>query len=104
MFTAFLANQLNPITTSKKSSSRRVTPRFSDPPAVSPIINSGLNNIEKIRIYKPHSNFTNEIVKIASAKVPQIKMEGGYCEIRNPDRRAMPVKKIRRIGVRTVFV
>ncbi len=50
LFTAFLANQLNPITASKKSSNRSVTPLPRDPPAVSPIVISGLKSMEKIKM------------------------------------------------------
>jgi hypothetical protein len=58
--------------------------------------------MEKISIYKPHSIFTNVIVKIAIAKVTQIKMVGGYWEIKKPTRRATARKKMSRRFVRTV--
>jgi hypothetical protein len=45
----------------------------------------------------------NEIIKMAKARVTQIKIVGGYCEIRNPTRRAIARKKISRRLVRTVF-
>jgi hypothetical protein len=60
--------------------------------------------MEKIRMYSPHSIFTNETMKIANARVAQIKMVGGYCEINNPARRAIAIKKIKRRCVRKVFV
>ena len=61
-----------------------------------------LENIENIRIYRPHSTFMNDRVKMAQPIAKPIKISGGYCEIRNPDRRAMARKKIRRRCVRTI--
>jgi hypothetical protein len=58
--------------------------------------------MEKIRIYNPHSMLINDTIKMANAKVTQIKIVGGYCEIRNPARRAIPRKKTNRKCVRTV--
>jgi hypothetical protein len=98
--TAFLANQLNPITTIKKSSNLKVTPRPKDPPAVSPMVNSGLKSIENIKMYSPHSKFTKETIKMAQPIDSPIKIPGGYWEIRNPARRAIARKKIRRKCVR----
>jgi hypothetical protein len=43
-------------------------------------------------------------MKIARANVTQIIMEGGYCEIKNPDRKAMARKNDSRRFVRTAFV
>jgi hypothetical protein len=60
--------------------------------------------MENIKIYSPHSIFTKEITKTAKANVTQINMAGGYCEIKNPDRRAITRKKTNRRFVRTVFV
>jgi hypothetical protein len=60
--------------------------------------------MEKINIYKPHSNFTNEIVKMAKASAPQIRISGGYCEIKNPATRAIARKKTNRRCVRTVII
>jgi hypothetical protein len=45
-----------------------------------------------------------ETTKIAKANVTQIKMLGGYCEIKNPAKRAMARKSTNRKLVRTVFV
>jgi hypothetical protein len=57
-----------------------------------------------MRMYKPHSILTKEMVKMAKAKVIQIKISGGYCDIKNADRRAIAIKNIRSRCVRTVFV
>ena len=48
--------------------------------------------------------FTKETIKMAKARTPQIKKEGGYCDIKNAARRAIATKIIRRRCVRTVFV
>jgi hypothetical protein len=50
LFTAFFANQPNPMITNRKSSNRSVTPRPRDAPVVSPILISGLKSIEKMRM------------------------------------------------------
>jgi hypothetical protein len=47
---------------------------------------------------------TKETMKTAKANATQINMVGWYCEIKNPDRRAMPRKNTNRRFVRTVFV
>jgi S-methylmethionine-dependent homocysteine/selenocysteine methylase len=60
--------------------------------------------MENIRIYNPHSKFTNEIAKMAKASVAQINMVGGCCEIKNPTRRAITRKNTNRSCIRTVFV
>ena len=99
--TAFLTNQLNPIIISKKSSKRRVIPLPKDALPVSPILISGLKSIENIKIYSPHSNLTNETTKMPKANVTQIKISGGYCEIKNPTRRAMIRKETNKICGRT---
>jgi hypothetical protein len=46
----------------------------------------------------------NDMINIAIARVAHIKIVGGYCEIKNPDRRAITKKKANRRFVRTVFV
>ena len=43
-------------------------------------------------------------MKTAKANVTQSNMVGGYCETKNPDRRAITRKKTNRRFVRTVFV
>ena len=50
LFTAFFANQLNPMKMSKKSSNRSVTPLPRVAPPVSAILNSGLRSMEKIKM------------------------------------------------------
>ncbi len=46
----------------------------------------------------------NDTIKMANARVAQIKITGGYCEIKNPARRAIAIKNIKRRCVRKVFV
>jgi hypothetical protein len=60
--------------------------------------------MEKIRMYSPHWMLTKEIINIARARAAHIKIVGGYCEIRNPDKRAMARKNTSSRFVRTVFV
>jgi hypothetical protein len=55
-------------------------------------------------MYNPHWIFMNDTINIANARAAHIKIVGGYCEIKNPDRRAITRKKINRRFVRTVFV
>jgi hypothetical protein len=43
-------------------------------------------------------------INIANVTAAHIKIVGGYCEIKNPDRRAMARKNANRRFVRTVFV
>ena len=48
--------------------------------------------------------FTKETMKTARANVTQINIVGGYCEIKNPNRRAMARKNDSKKFVRTAFV
>jgi hypothetical protein len=59
--------------------------------------------MEKIRMYNPHSMLINDTINMANARVAHIKIVGGYCEIKNPARRAMNRKRTNRRCVRTVF-
>ena len=86
--TAFLANQLSPITASRKSSSRNVTPRPKEPPPVSPAMNSGDNSMEKIKMYRPHSMLIKETVKIISATTASRRSTGEYWVRRKPASKA----------------
>ena len=98
---AFLANQLKAIITSRKSSSRRVTPLPREAPYVLPTAISGDNSIEKINIYSPSSILMKDILKIANARPPQIKTDGGICEDKKPNKSARTkkdmLKKINRM-------
>jgi hypothetical protein len=60
--------------------------------------------MEKIRMYNPHWILMNDRINIANARVAHIKIIGGYCEIKNPERRAITRKKTNRRFVRTVSV
>ena len=44
----------------------------------------------------------NDKVKMAQTMATPIKISGGYCDIRNPVRRAIARKKMRRRCVRTI--
>jgi hypothetical protein len=54
-------------------------------------------------MYNPHWILMNDIINIANARVAHIKIVGGYCEIKNPDRRAITRKQTNRRFMRTVF-
>jgi hypothetical protein len=60
--------------------------------------------MEKIRMYNPHWMLMKDTINIANARAAHIKIFGGYCEIKNPDRRAITRKNTSRRFVRTVFV
>ena len=100
LLTAFLANQLKAIISSRKSSNRSVTPLPREAPYVLPTAISGDNSIENINIYSPNSILIKDILKIANARPPQIKTEGGICEDKNPNKSARTkndmLKKINR--------
>jgi hypothetical protein len=59
--------------------------------------------MEKMRMYNPHWMLMKDTINIAAARVIHIKIVGGYCEIKNPDRRAIAKKNINRRFARTVI-
>jgi hypothetical protein len=101
---AFLANQLSPITASRKSSRRKVTPLPKDPAPVSPVMNSGDKSIEKISRYRPHSILINEIVKITKARTPIRSSDGEYRVRRKPASTATSTNNIPKIEDRTIHL
>jgi len=45
----------------------------------------------------------NDTINIAKPRSPQITIKGGYCEIRNPARRANAIKNTNKILDRTII-